>query len=453
MDLKPTAPITDVHPASQKQQPTSGPSPAFGAIQSEASLNARVASVKQIILNSAVETVLACSRSQPLALIALGSLGRNEETILLKDGRACVLGDAEFYVVFRSRREAKSLRAALQSTVSRLEGVLQDECIDCKVHIEGVPAGAFKRMPPHILAYELRTASKVLWGDRNILGLIPGFSAVSIPKWDAWRSVANRMIEQLAYADALTKKELAPASELLYRCLKIQLELATMVLHFHGAYQPTYQARALKLRDLAGQATLCRELPWLSELAARVETCTRFKVDPNASSSYRDVFAGASPLKNQIMFVQREWFQVLRLVQSVWLWGAERLVKKGFQGVPDPLAVGLAIARQQDWGWRLCGWLRLILDARSSEKKPVWFSMTRLAILGSPRFLSYAIAAALYFAWPDWANGNNKNADEVAARALRYFPLGSEPSGTCGWLEAVKAVCGAWERYLKPNCA
>ena len=416
-------------------------------------MESRIAAVRQIILADGVATLLAGCKDQPLSLVAFGSLGRGEETILLNDGRASVLGDAEFCVLFRTQEETRAFCAGLHSLEVRLEAELRDKGIDCPVSVLAHSAETLRRMPPHILGFELRTTARVLWGDPQVLALIPAFRATDIPKWDTWRSVGNRMIEQLACAEPYTNKDSAYASGLLYRCLKMQLDLAMMVLHFLGAYQPTYQQRAEELRKLRGNMALLCKLPWLSELASRIEICTRFKIDPNSPSPYRDVFAGRAATEEQVRFVQEECLQVVRLVRPIWFWGAERLLKQEFEDNSDPFEIGLAVARKQHWQWRLRGWLRLALDARSSKKVRPWSSMARLGILGSPRFLSYAIAAALYFTWPDWAVGNNKNADDVAARALRYFPFSPKPGAACSWSGTAKAVANGWEQYLKLNWA
>jgi hypothetical protein len=436
-----------------------GPEPAYAAHRgtnpdtSEASRIAAVKQVKQRIFADGVAILLAGCTNQPQSLLASGSLGRGEESILVNNGRATVLGDAEFCALFRTQEETKAFGAGLHSLEARLEAELRDKGIDCPVSVLAHSAETLRRMPPHILGFELRATARVLWGDQQVLALIPAFRATDIPKWDAWRSVGNRMIEQLACAGPCTNEDSVYASRLLYRCLKMQLDLATMVLHFHGAYRPTYQRRAQELRRLEGNAALRDELPWLSELAFRVERATQCKLDPGLPSPYRGVFADVGPLEQRIQFAQEECLQVVRLVRPIWFWGAARLLEQEFEDDSDPLEIGLAVARKQHWQWRLRGWLRLALDARSSRKAHPWSSMARLGILGSPRFLSYAIAAALYFTWPDWAVGKNKNADDVAGRALRYFPFAPKPSARCCWSGAAKAVVNGWEQYLKLNWA
>jgi len=65
-------------------------------------------------------------------LVAFGSLGRGEETILLNDGRANVLGDAEFCALFRTQEETRAFRAGLHSLEVLLEAELRDKALTAR---------------------------------------------------------------------------------------------------------------------------------------------------------------------------------------------------------------------------------------------------------------------------------------------------------------------------------
>ena len=419
-------------------------------VQADLAKDQGVALVRHTILATALESVLGCSSRRPLGVVAAGSLARGEETILVHEGRVRVLGDAEFYVIFRTPSEAKEFRSIIDRVLAEIERALMSQGIECPVSIAVPSRTILRRLPPHIMGFELRTTGKVIWGDPGVLGLIPPCAPQDIPKWDAWRSVANRMIEQLACADALACNEPGRLSDLLYRCLKLQLELATMVLHFHGAYQPTYRQRAEGLKQLQTSANYRKALPWLAELASRVEACTQFKLDPASPSPYRDAFTGVYPAEKLAWFVREECCQVLSLVRSIWLWGAGRLLKRELDDTPDVLSLSLRIARRQDWHWRLRGWARLIFVDSSWRGSDFWGRWPRLVRIGSPRFLVYAVAAALYFAWADWLDGDSTAADAAAGRASRYFPYPDKTADRDNnWLDLKNAVVAAWDRFLK----
>jgi hypothetical protein len=426
---------------------------AVTSIASMMATDSFVTAVADRIVSTAVDAVLTCSPHRPLAVVVAGSFGRDEATVLLHGGRARILGDAEFYVIFPSETKARPFRALADVVVEKIERELAKAGIDCAISLGIHPANLLRHMAPHIMAYELRTTGKVVWGDPGTLELTPPFAPRDIPKWDAWRSVANRMIEQLACADALVTREKGALRELLYRTIKLQLELATMVLHFLGAYSPTYRGRADALEHLKEEGSSGGQLPWLPGLAARVSSCTAFKLQPSLPSSYGGIFADRAPFEDQVRFVQEECLEVIPLVRAVWLWGAERLLKRRVAGTEAPLDLALELARKQDWHWRVRGWLRWILTEQAWKKPNLWGLFPRLAKHGGPRFLAYAVAGALYFTWADWLVGDLKSADEAARRAMCFLPFGKAPKHGGPWVAACHSLVAGWERCLKPNWA
>jgi len=406
------------------------------------------------ILTTAVEEVLNRAPSEPAAIVAAGSFARGEETILMLGQQARVLGDAEFYVVFRTQWEVERILPMLQDIAAEIEQQLAKSGIECSVSLGAPYCDLLRRMPPNTLWYEVKTKGKVLWGDAQILDIVPAWPLEALPKWDMWRSVANRMIEQMAFAGATKTAHAERMQQLLYTTLKLQIELASFVLRFHDAYQPTYRGRAQALKQLQQDASLREKLPWLTELAARVTACTAFKLDPDLPSLYHDLFLGAMPSDQQKRALEKETVQVVRLVRLVWEWGAAQLLKHPLKPDSNPLEIGLEIARAQDLDWQVRGWLRLGLTESYWLKLGFWKDAARLARRGGPRFLLYAAAAALYFAWEPWLNGNTQVADETAARALQYLPgRAAHATASSGWLEATQAVAASWERFLKANWA
>jgi hypothetical protein len=409
----------------------------------------RVAAVREQILATAVENVLACSRAALPAVVVGGSVGREEHTILLRDGRAKVLGDAEFFLICSTMQATRQFRGVLDSLAAEIEAQLSDRAIDCHITCSAMSVDTLRKMSPHILGLELRQTGKVLWGDPKTLELIPPFSLASIPRWDAWRSVSNRMIEQLDYVDALWNGDRSRLVELVYWTLKIQLELATVVLLFSGVYRPTYRERAEELERLHGRLD---GVPWATALANRVVACTEFKLNPNSASSYADFFSGAWETARELAFAREEFLAVLGLLRGVWLWGAEQLIGRELERGAQPLEVGLEIALRQDWRWRARGWARLGLAERDWLTIQGWARFLRLSLRGSPRFLLYAVSAALYFAGEDWLTGKAASANQISTRALQYLPFAREQT-TLDWPKASRIVVRAWNHFLRPSWA
>jgi hypothetical protein len=411
---------------------------------------AALASVRKQIFDTAVETVLARSPHRPMGVVAGGSFGRKEETILLRGRQARVLGDAEFFLICSTAKETQQVRGILDGLVVEIESQLTRSGIDCHVTCSAMSAEVLRKMSPHILAFELRASGKILWGDPHLLELIPAFGAANIPKWDAWRSVSNRMIEQFKYLDALWTGNRSRVTELVYWTLKIQLELATLVLLFEGVYHPTYRQRADELGRIQRNLGRAR---WVVRLAKQVEDCTQFKLDPHSSSPYAAFFSGAWSPAQELAFAREQFLAVLDLLRGVWLWGAERLVGHQLDKGALPLEVGLEIARRQDLLWRARGWARLGLVDRDWLTGQGWGRFLRLSWLGSPRFLLYAVSVPLYFAAEDWLAGNVTSANQISAVALRYFPFAQEEPTALDWPQASKMVVAAWDRFLRQSWA
>jgi hypothetical protein len=410
--------------------------------------------VKRTILETTLEGVLECQSERPLAVLVSGSMARDEQTVLRIDGFLRVLGDAEFYLVFDRRAKARAFTSHVPSLVREIERRLVALGIRCPVSFATPTLKTLRQMLPHIMGYELRTTGKVVWGERAVLSSIPRFGSEEIPMWDSWRSVSNRMIEQLGQAEAFQACSKEETVELLYRCLKIQLELATLVTHFHDAFQPTYQQRAEAIRQLQARSVPASLLPWWPELAKRVEMATQFKLQKDDASLYTRVLSGRCGAEEATVLIRTECEEVLSLVRSVWFWGAERLLGRSLSNCDEPLRAGLAIAAAQSWRWRTRGWAHLLLLESRGRRMECLGRFLRLSRWGGPRFLSYAVAAALYFSWPDWARGNSHTADSVAAGAIDFFPMpGRSTTAKIGWLAASQLVFNGWHEHLEKNWA
>jgi hypothetical protein len=410
--------------------------------------------IKRAILETTLEGLLTCQSERPLAVVLSGSMARDEQTVLRIDGFSKVLGDAEFYLVFDRCAKASAFASHVDGLCREIERRLVAVGIRCPVSFAMTTLERFREMSPHIMGYELRTTGKVVWGERDVLSLIPSFGSEEIPIWDSWRSVSNRMIEQLGQAEAFQACSQNGIAELLYRCVKIQLELATLVTHFHGAFQPTYQQRAEAIRHLQAHSVPASSLPWWPELAKRVEMATQFKLQKNDTSLYTKALSDRCGAAEAAVLTRMECEEVVSLVRSVWFWGAEQLLGRPLSNCDEPLRTGLAIASAQSWRWRARGWAHLLLLESGGRKMESWNRFLRLSRLGGPRFLAYSVAAALYFSWPDWMRGNPHTADSVAARAIDFFPMPGRIAGSkIGWLAASQIVFKGWLEHLEKNWA
>lgn len=354
------------------------------------------------------ESVEACCHAfgrQLSAIVLTGSVARDEATCIEEGQGIKVLGDAEFFLVFKAQAPLPS-KAALDPLTDQVKVRLGDQKIWCNLEFAPVHPDYFRRLRPAIFAYELRTSGRVVWGDSSVLSLIPPFSVADIPRDDAWRLLLNRMIECLEVTPDLLTAEKSAIEKLQYRLVKLCLDMATSFLLFAGNYRATYQARDQALRQMAerNQDTGRFPLPLLA-FSRQVSACTEFKLRGRTEVS----LAAAGPVSQPDSVL---WCDVLDYVNPLWRWELTQLL-----GAPGTSADNELMERwisQQPLWSRLRGWL-VVLRAcgwhRSWRNWPRWI---RLACRASPRYWVYAAASDLFFPLfpelvsrlPEWSGGD-----------------------------------------------
>jgi hypothetical protein len=331
----------------------------------------------------ATETARLCAqvyRNRVRAIVLTGSLARNEGTFVNTDDGCALLGDAEFLLVF-TQRSALASNADLTLVRQKIEERLSRHGLRAEVTLSAVRPEYFHRLPPSIFAYELRTRGDVIAGDRDLLRLIPAFGPDDIPREDAWRLLANRLVEQLESAEELVERRatLTPAAH--YRTVKLYLDMATSALIFIGGYAPTYAERARNLAMVQGSPSRTGALPFpLEPFSEAVRACTRWKLS-----------AGELFLDPDRTF----WVRAIDYAQALWEWELTRLLPHDDPAAPDRLLRLWARRqplRQRLRGWayvaRTCGW------HRDWRQWPRWVTQARQ---GSPRHLVYAIGSRVLF--------------------------------------------------------
>jgi hypothetical protein len=305
------------------------------------------------------------------AIVLTGSLARGEGTWIPQPRGWRLLGDADVFLIFHRgapmpadgvRRVAESIGRALA-----LQGIV------AHVSLNNVYPEFLSRMPRHIATYELRACGRILWGDTEVLSLVPDFPAAEISREDAWRMLANRMIEQLEAA-ATGDGALSESSQ--YATVKLILDMATSYLVFVGLYEPDYARRLRIFQD--------------SALDRRTDA-------PFAPASFAEILAAATAFKlngTPMPFAaERVWTEAVRCAERLWAWQLRTLTC----GSPDSSSDELMRQwmRQTPWKTRLRGWASAA--RRSHLNMELCLSWLRLSAKASPRYLTYAAAAKLLF--------------------------------------------------------
>ncbi len=305
-------------------------------------------------------------------LLLTGSVARDEATIRAHPDGWQVLGDADFIAVFQPHAPLPAA-GTVAALTAKCESDLRAAGVVVHVGMAVVHDDYFRRLPAHIFTYELRCCGRIVCGDDNPLELIPRFPASSIDKEDAWRLLANRTIECL---DLHLSNPATASDELHYRAVKLFLDMATSLLVFLEAYEPTYSQRAQTLQQLAEHPEELATLPFgLDAFTERVRECTRWKT----TSDGGDFDSGAE--------LSRE---ALDYAGQLWRWELAQLASAAPQASLEALFA--AVAARQSAPQKLRGWLyvaRRVGWLRGVWSWPRWITM---GLRCTPRYYIYEAA-------------------------------------------------------------
>jgi hypothetical protein len=333
------------------------------------------------------------------ALILAGSLARWEGSWVEVGGVNILLGDAELLCLLPDSAAPfrPAARRALEEQVVKhaaREGIRAD------ITLTPVRERQLRTLPAHLFGHELRQTGRVLWGDRRALTLVPEHAARWLPREDAWRLLANRLVEVLPAAMAAEPAAASPWG--IYPWVKLYLDMATSYLIFAGEYAPSYGARAGRLRDLVERRRAADgggEPGILTPaFAQQVETCTAWKLSPDAD--IERVFGPG-------------WRgRALHDAQALWIWEMRQLTT---EPSANPSELWDGWLRRQPRRARLRGWASAMRHV-GGHRPGLWPRWLRLARRASPRHWIYQAAMDLLYTPPAVQGG-------ALARSAAHLPL------------------------------
>ena len=325
------------------------------------------------------------------AVVLTGSLARDEATLVEERKSWRLLGDAEFLLIFHPRASLPP-KVALGFLRQNIETSILGLGIAGEVSLSAAHPKYLRSLRPHIFAYELRNCGKVFWGDPKILTYIPSFSASDIPLEDGWRLLSNRMVEQLEALEGLEQRPKVLPRRLLYRTIKLYLDMATSFLLFAGEYAPSYAERARRLRILADTQPADDKAPFdLHRFSDRVSECTQWKISENELQS-----PSSAELALESDFSWCE--EAVVDARKLWRWELARLA--GTTGQASNKELLERWMKCQPAYRRLRGWLVVLRKEGWHRSWKNWPRWTRLGWCGSPRDWTYAAASELFFQLP-----------------------------------------------------
>lgn len=391
--------------------------------------------------------------TQPRAIVITGSFARNEGSVLITGNRIRVLGDMEYMVVFAPGVNRGLLQRELDGHAKQLRTELKSRGIECDLEFRAIEPQYFYSLTPQIFGYELLTHGRAVWGDPSVLSAVPKPVRESIPQWDAWRMLNNRIIEQLEWSDQIEAYSRDQLDRLYYQLIKCHIDLATTLLIFAGRYADTYAARADALCKWAFEMESVPRMKFLHFIAQRVAACTAFKLDPNNAPVPLGVRVRAADAEVFRADLRAALIDFVPLVHEIWRWEAVAFgcCSTGAD-VPDETVLRAVLARQP-LKEKIRGWAKLALMPSVREQPAFARRLLPLISRGSPRYLVYAVAAQLYFKLPGILTGGV--ADEVVEPLERLLPVHfAQNNDECRpWWRLRADVISSWHAFLRTHFA
>lgn len=379
---------------------------------------------KALIVTESSRLIAAEVGNTARAIILTGSMSRGETTLQFEGSIWRVLGDATFLVLFDGPTEFKA---------ANFEQAIHDELliqgVKCKVVVVRSTTDNLRAMKPHIYAYELKERGVVVWGDEKALSLIPAFGAADIPKEDGWWLLCNRMIEQIETA-ASSSTFSDDSTAVRYRIAKLYLAMSACYLLVTGNYEPSYQSRAARLKEIAETDPFAAAPIPLTRFSKVVSRCTDMKLRGEEGASLQDF---------------PRWRDAVADAERIWRWALAEITGLD-QNVGREQLLG-ALASQQPMRARAKGWLRAVVSHRSGMVQEL-HRWTRFALSSSPRYLVYGAASELFFMSPEPASAS---AEQLAAVA-EQLPIFLKRSKTgLSWNVIARQVAHNFHALLENN--
>jgi hypothetical protein len=420
------------------------------------------------------------------SLVLTGSMARNEATIRIASNRQGatenrelrtensleVLGDVDFILVFHDRHALPNSRL-VAAVIAGCEADLRDTGIDAHLSMAAVHGNYFRELPPQIFSYELRAGGRAIWGDADILRLIPEFAPQALSLEDAWRMLSNRMTEWLKEAaDNISNKRQATSHKqenakrstenrelrtenslkigsgkqdagvdgLAYATIKLYLDMATSLLVFLRAYEPSYRARAEKLQALAQSQSGNFNPPFpLHDFVQRVSECTQWKIGSKSSSASLEFSSRMAA----------GWQQAAEWACRLWVWELAQLtavsslafsVSRAGDECADPLETGnwkletlfKTLANQQTFAQKLRGWLYVVRREGWLRSAPHWPRWLRMMCRCTPRYGVYYAAFQLISRLPAVLGEDLPEIMSIRQRVNHLLPVCASHSDVTG---------------------
>ncbi len=388
-----------------------------------------------------LECVLArvrdCAAARSVAGVLLtGSFARGEGTVIPHpESKSRWLSDVECLVVVRngvvsSQEIHQSMRQIERDT--NTDRVNSDRGI--KVELRAIFVEGLLRLRPTIFSQELGENAKLLWGNPAEIPFPPVQSGgETISRYDAFRLLNNRIIEQIATRSEYADRN-GDTTATAYSLTKFWIDLGTSLSVFLGCYRPGYRSRQKPVEDalLANQEILGGDM--CVRLIARFRNAMAQKLGQNGFPS-GDLNA--------------EFSEAVEIARATWNWESGQLLGSS-AAAGDWRGIFARLSRLETVQQRLRDWARLF--RRPSGLRQLGpRAMIAAARVGSFATLIYGSGCVIDFFWDEIGSDKGRGT-EMAGELCRALAIEArDPSERRRLL--TRATLGAWERHLRFSAA
>ncbi|MGD1027197.1 hypothetical protein [Candidatus Binatus soli] len=374
-----------------------------------------------------------CAAAPSVAGVLLtGSFARGEGTIIPHPRtNSRWLSDVECLVVVKggivSRREIRrSMRQVELDTNSDSANAERG----IKVELRAILTQGMTRLRPAIFTRELCEHAKLLWGDPAAIP-VPRVapSGDAIPKYDAFRLLNNRIIEQIAvrseYADRVSDNTATA-----YSLAKFWIDLGTSLSVFLGCYQPAYRSRRKPVEEALGAHKEILGAEMSSRLISRFRNAMAQKLGQTG-------FAPGD--------LACEFSEAVEIARATWDWESGQLLGTN-TAVGDWRGIFVRLSSIETAAQRLRDWARVF--RRPSRLRQLGSrAMFAAARVGSLATLIYGTGCVIDFFWDEIGSDGGRGTDMVAGLCRALAVEAQDASERRRLL--TRATLGAWERHLR----
>ena len=367
-----------------------------------------------------------------VGVLLTGSFARGEGTIIPHPGtNSRWLSDVECLVVVRggvvSNRE---IRRSMRQLEIDTNSDRNNAARGIKVELTPVLTQRLASMRPGIFACELCEYAKLLWGNPAAIGVprVPS-NGESISKYDAFRLLNNRIIEQIAVRSAHADRT-SDNTATAYSLTKFWIDLGTSLTVFLGCYRPGYRSRQKPVEEalLAHQEILGAEM--CGRLISRFRNAMAQKLGQTG-------FPSAD--------LSSEFSEAVEIARATWNWESGQLLGTGAAAC-DWREIFARLSSLETAAQRLRGWARLLREP-SGLRQLGPRAMLAAVRVGSLATLIYGTGCVIDFFWDEIGSERGRGT-EMAAELCRALGVDARDGSERRRL-LTRATLGAWGKHLR----